>query len=316
MAKASVQPWLIQQIEHSAWLQSKHHACLVKHPSHAKQAALYLAQQALCQKQGKRPCNQCPSCLAFLREEHPDLCLIAPEKTQTIGVQKIRDSLSVISHSTSLAPRRVILIHSVDAMTIAASNALLKSLEEPPSHCLFILAAKLDAMIMPTIRSRVFMLSLQQPSLTEFQSGDLPLLKDEQIQALDYQMPLITKAVNNLQLIEDYQQAKQVVSHIALGRTFAVGQGAALLQSTLDPMWVIQAWLRDTYRHLCSCPIICNWPLFYSKPLAVNATLMMQVFTSMQHYLIQKEASASFNQALALDQILLELRQITKGLQQ
>ncbi len=90
---------------------------------------------------------------------HPDLLVVqAPEDTQSISIESVREIREFIHKTSAMAPYRAVIIDGVELMTLQASNALLKSLEEPPKNVLFFLIAHNKGGVLSTIRSRCFSL--------------------------------------------------------------------------------------------------------------------------------------------------------------
>ena len=135
------------------------HALLFTGPSGAgkKTAGLLLAKALLC-KNSILPCNQCPSCKKIEGLAHPDLWVLSVSDTSKKGeitIDQIRENiLDGLYYRPFEGNRRVILIPEAHKMNIAASNALLKALEEPPSGTYFILTAPSASNVISTIRSR------------------------------------------------------------------------------------------------------------------------------------------------------------------
>lgn len=111
--------------------------------------ALLLCQQA------SPPCGQCRACHLLKESIHPDLSEIQPETPGgMIKIDQIRHIQESIYQTPKVSQRRVVMIDSADRMNIAAANALLKMLEEPPAHTVFILLAEQINSIPATILSR------------------------------------------------------------------------------------------------------------------------------------------------------------------
>lgn len=101
-----------------------------------------------------KPCGQCNSCLAIQEGMHPDLSILTKEEgSSVIKIEQIRILQETIYHTPSWQKFRFVLIYPLDALNLAASNALLKILEEPPSHVKFILISE-DYDVLPTLKSR------------------------------------------------------------------------------------------------------------------------------------------------------------------
>lgn len=117
--------------------------------------AQQLAQTVLCQNCDTEPCGVCHSCKLFAANTHPDFHIVAPlQEGKQIGVDAVRQCNRWAVETSQLAGQRVIMIDHADALGEAAANALLKTLEEPPSGCQFILTAQSLDSLLPTINSR------------------------------------------------------------------------------------------------------------------------------------------------------------------
>ncbi len=140
------------------------HAYILAGPHHVGKMtlAINLAQALNCQSDEK-PCGQCHSCRRIASGNHPDFAVIrrteasaAEDSAQrkNITIDQIRD----VQHSINLKPfeggYRAIVIDQADQMTEEAANALLKTLEEPPDHTVFMLLTAQEDSLLPTIRSR------------------------------------------------------------------------------------------------------------------------------------------------------------------
>lgn len=97
-------------------------------------------------------CNECKNCIAINEGTHPDVLEI--DAASNNGVDEIRDLIDKVKYGTILGRYKVYIIDEVHMMTPGAFNALLKTLEEPPEHVVFILATTEPHKILPTILSR------------------------------------------------------------------------------------------------------------------------------------------------------------------
>ena len=118
-------------------------------------ATLALARQILCAEAGEgAPCGRCLSCRTPL-ESHPDLHVLKPGETVSIGIDAVRELLRGTLESPLLSPVRIALLDEVHRLTPEASNSLLKSLEEPSDNLLFFLLAPSPDRLLPTLLSRL-----------------------------------------------------------------------------------------------------------------------------------------------------------------
>jgi DNA polymerase-3 subunit delta' len=120
--------------------------------------ARWLSRLINCEaEQGLRPCASCWTCKMIPEGNHPDVIELGidPEKTtQIISVRQARDLIGQLTVRPHSARHRIIIIDPADALTTEAANALLKTLEEPPSETRFILVSARPATVLATVRSR------------------------------------------------------------------------------------------------------------------------------------------------------------------
>ncbi len=117
--------------------------------------ARYLAQTMLCTAEGERPCGKCAACRRVEGGNHPDLLVVEPEEGRPLRIEQIR----TLEHFLRLTPRegarKLVIIEQFHTATTGAANALLKTLEEPPSYGYLLLTADEAEHLLPTILSRV-----------------------------------------------------------------------------------------------------------------------------------------------------------------
>jgi len=112
-----------------------------------------LAKAVNCLTDGKgEPCNTCSMCQAIT--EGRALDIIEIDAASNTGVDNIRDLRERANYAPSEARHKVYIIDEVHMLSTSASNALLKTLEEPPPHVIFILATTEAHKVLPTIMSR------------------------------------------------------------------------------------------------------------------------------------------------------------------
>jgi DNA polymerase-3 subunit gamma/tau len=112
-----------------------------------------LAKAINCLTNGKgEPCNTCEMCRAIT--EGRALDVIEVDAASNRGIDEIRDLREKVNYAPNIARRKVYIIDEVHMLTKEASNALLKTLEEPPPHVIFILATTEAHKLLPTILSR------------------------------------------------------------------------------------------------------------------------------------------------------------------
>ncbi len=103
------------------------------------------------------PCGLCKSCLLSRADTHPDRVVVMPEeKGKAIRVDQIRALNDFVYSRPQIGSRRVVILQPAEAMNLNASNALLKTLEEPAPDACLLLTSSSPARLLPTIRSRCF----------------------------------------------------------------------------------------------------------------------------------------------------------------
>ncbi len=99
-------------------------------------------------------CGTCASCRRIERGVHPDIIVLEPGDTGAIKIDDVRDVVRSAGFRPFEAQRRVVIVDEADAMMAAAQNALLKTLEEPPSASFFVLISSMPDALLPTVLSR------------------------------------------------------------------------------------------------------------------------------------------------------------------
>ena len=128
-----------------------------------------LAKAVNCLTNGKgEPCNACSMCQAI--SEGRALDVIEIDAASNRGIDEIRDLRERVNYAPNQARYKVYIIDEVHMLSNSASNALLKTLEEPPPHIIFILATTEAHKILPTILSRCQRFDFRRISQTDIVS--------------------------------------------------------------------------------------------------------------------------------------------------
>jgi DNA polymerase-3 subunit delta' len=142
-----------------------------------------MAQRLLCTAElSKYACGSCKGCQLMMAGNHPDLSILEPaEQGKAILIDQVRELMRKLSKTAQQGGWKVALIAPAEAMNISASNALLKSLEEPQGQTLLILLSYRPSLVSATIRSRCQVEALPLPDSAQASrwlaevSGDQPL---------------------------------------------------------------------------------------------------------------------------------------------
>ncbi len=124
-----------------------------------------IAQYLLCtDKQADGACGRCHACKLFSAHNHLDFHLLHNESDKSIGIDQVRALIELINERPNLGENKVVIIKDAQRLTIAAANALLKTLEEPQGNSYLILLARTHHQLMPTLLSRVQHTHLHTPN--------------------------------------------------------------------------------------------------------------------------------------------------------
>ena len=120
-----------------------------------RSVALAFAAWMHCTTGGSDACGVCAACRQIAAGSHPDVQLVAVAAAKKeIGVDRVRELKRFMQLRPMLGKTKVAIIDEAPLLTLAAQNALLKTLEEPPDHSLLILVASSPDALLPTVRSR------------------------------------------------------------------------------------------------------------------------------------------------------------------
>ena len=109
---------------------------------------------------GPRPCNQCRSCKQAINGNHPDIIYVTHEKPNVISVDNIRQQVNGdIDIKPYSGDYKIYIIDEAEKMNVQAQNALLKTVEEPPSYAVILLLATRAEAMLQTILSRCVVLN-------------------------------------------------------------------------------------------------------------------------------------------------------------
>ncbi len=140
--------------------------------------ARILAKMVNCQEKDA-PCNKCPVCISV--SDGSNLDLIEIDAASNRGIEDIRSLRERVKLSPTGAGKKVYIIDEVHMLTTEAFNALLKTLEEPPAHALFILATTEVAKVPLTIMSRVQRLNFNLATAAQLKEALEKIVVSEKI---------------------------------------------------------------------------------------------------------------------------------------
>ncbi|MDQ7024326.1 MAG: DNA polymerase III subunit [Anaerolineae bacterium] len=166
--------WAVDFLQRSVANKRNRHAYLITGSRQVgkMQLALTFAMVLNCTHDDERlrPCMQCRSCKLIDSGNHPDMLFSqTDEKSGALKIDAIRDVMRLIALKPFSSRYRVAIFDDFDAAQNRAQDALLKTLEEPPSHAVLIVLAESSENIMPTITSRCQLIPLRHVSQSAVQ---------------------------------------------------------------------------------------------------------------------------------------------------
>ena len=196
-----------------------------------------LVQMLLCRQpdtQGQA-CGTCKSCMVFRGQAHPDYRRLTPsERGNIIGIDSVREVSEFLGLKSQFQGPKTVIISGAEKMNRAASNSLLKTLEEPPEQSYLILVTTHAAALPSTIRSRCQKVACNPPAEAEAAAW----LAQQAVLPVDPQ--LVLRLANGAPLA-----AIEMLDHGWLEKRQTMFQQLeAMIAGTTDPLTVAEAWLK------------------------------------------------------------------------
>ncbi|MBI3561408.1 MAG: DNA polymerase III subunit delta' [Gammaproteobacteria bacterium] len=219
------------------------HAILIAGPAGVGKLhfARAFAQVLICENPARigQACGQCRACGQFIAHTHPDYIFIGPEDdSQVIKIDQIRHLREVLTLARHGRRHRVVVVNPAEAMTTAAANSLLKTLEEPPAQTLLVLVTHQPSVLPATLRSRCQRLNIPLPSVETacewlIHQPSIPTVNPAQCR-----LALLMNEGAPLRSMEWLAQGMDTRHAQALEAFYAIAQGK------LSPLAVAAQWLK------------------------------------------------------------------------
>ena len=216
-----------------------------------KMLANLFAMTLLCETGDNEPCGKCHSCKQAESGNHPDIIRVTHEKPNSISVDDIRTQVNnTVDIKPYQGPYKVYIIPQADMMTPQAQNAILKTIEEPPSYAVFLLLTENAETLLPTINSRCVMLKLRNIKDTLIKKYLM-----ENLEIPDYKADMCTafaqgnmgRAImlaNSDHFNEIREEAVQLLKHISEMELNEIDAAVKKIEIT-DYLDIIMIWYRD-----------------------------------------------------------------------
>lgn len=127
------------------------------------------------------PCDKCEQCLSITKGTNMDV--IEMDAASHRGIDDVRTLRDAVNLAPVSATKKIYIIDEAHMLTTEASNALLKTLEEPPSHVIFVLATTNPEKLIDTIKSRVTVVTFRKANHTEILRSLKRVVKGEKMNA-------------------------------------------------------------------------------------------------------------------------------------
>ena len=141
--------------------------------------AKLFAKAVNCENFKDEACDECPNCKAYLQGNHPDI--IELDAASNNGVDDVREIIEQVPYAPLLGKYKVYIIDEVHMLSAQAFNALLKTIEEPPAHVIFIFATTDPQKVIPTVLSRCQRYNFSKINLYEIKKRTMEILDKEKI---------------------------------------------------------------------------------------------------------------------------------------
>jgi len=171
-------------------------------------AARILAKIVNCESK-KAPCNKCEQCITISKGTNLDV--IELDAASNRGIEDVRNLRDAVKLSPAKARKKVYIIDEAHMLTTEAANALLKTLEEPPEHVMFILATTNPEKLVETIRSRTTNITFSKAKPEELLRSLQRVVKGEKLKIDKDAFSLISKAAAG-----SFRDAVKLVEQIML----------------------------------------------------------------------------------------------------
>lgn len=164
--------WAVLNLDRSVAEHRAAQAYLISGPAHIGKTtvARALALALNCESKTDRPDLHCRSCQLIQNDRHPDVQVIEPDGAH-LKIEQVR----ALQHDLALSPVegkfRVSIFDQFELATIEAQNALLKTLEEPPSYAVLIVLASDPELLLPTIVSRCQLITLRPLTVAQVRAA-------------------------------------------------------------------------------------------------------------------------------------------------
>jgi DNA polymerase III subunit gamma/tau len=159
------------------------------------------------------PCGICKNCIGVEKGSHLDLIEI--DAASNRGIDNIRELRENVKLSPSSGKYKIYIIDEVHMLTTDASNALLKTLEEPPAHAFFILCTTNPEKVIETIKSRCVVFHFNRPAVKEIVTKLKKIAEDQDISITEEKLSMIATSAKGA-----FREAETLLEQMVSGEEY------------------------------------------------------------------------------------------------
>jgi len=200
-------------------------------------SARILAKSVNCKSKGAEPCNKCDVCQSITSGQAIDLIEI--DAASNRGIDDIRSLREKIKLSPSSFKYKVYIIDEVHMLTTEAFNALLKTLEEPPAHAIFVLCTTEPHKLPDTIISRCLQINFRRAKPDEMRQALQRVIKGESLKIAPEVLDLIVQKTDGsfrdgVKILEQLSFAGKKINVAKAQEILGIGQEKEFLKLVLN----------------------------------------------------------------------------------
>lgn len=289
--------------------------------------ALRFAQALNCDRESGTAdiefCGTCRSCQQIQQHTFPDTLWIEPDQERAhpqIKIEQIREIEQHMIYQPLIGELKICIIDEADCMTINAANALLKTLEEPPAHSLFLLISSRPAALPATVRSRCQSIRFTAPAQTQVEAA---LILQREMPPDDAKfLAMLTESRIGEALtaqVEDiraqHQEWDRMVSQetmTSLPKIMAMAEKLTKAGQATEALEWLSMWVRDLILLRIGSNAQCllsetTSPILQKSMESVSVETLLDIQESIEQ--VQRQSTRNINIQLALESVLLDLRE-------
>lgn len=284
-----------------------------------KTFAKLFAKSILCTSGQVKSCGDCNNCKNVEYNKHPDVYFLNYDNQTSLGIEKIRNIIKDIYIKPNQSDYKIYVICNIENMTLSAANALLKVLEEPPQHGIFIMTCQNIKSIPSTIVSRCVCLNV---SPLDYENYELVLKKKSSLNSQDIRRHFlffqgnVGKSLEATKNQNCFLEAIEFLKSISNQKEYEILLKLSLCENDKSKLMSL---LENSYMMLRQILMlklgkIEYEELFFSEMNYISNNLTLKQITKLIDLMIDREylLNGNFNLSLILNVLCCEIKNILK----